>query len=207
MTLESSSLLHLRLRIVRRIGGRMRKPSRLLALLVALGATAPTFAGPGHDGDHDHDEAPVIVAGPSAPRFEAHSDLFEVVGTARDGALSLTLDAYATNEPIAGAQIELESGTYKAVGEFDATQQRYRFAGGPLAEPGTHAITLTVTAGDDVDLLAADFVMPPAQAEDAGSAAPASRSRLLWLGGGLVAALALAFGARKTLRRPGSASA
>ncbi|MBL8512805.1 MAG: hypothetical protein JNJ55_02345, partial [Betaproteobacteria bacterium] len=45
------------------------------ALLLAVAATAQ--AGPGHDHSHD---APAISAGKASPRFEAVSDLFEVVG-------------------------------------------------------------------------------------------------------------------------------
>lgn len=168
-----------------------------LVLILAIGVAAPAIAGPGHEGGHDHDEAPVLSSGPALPRFEAHSDLFEVVGTLDRGELSLTLDIYATNEPVPDAQIELESGSYKASGEFRAEPGTYRFASAPLAKPGSHPITLTITAGQDVDLLAADLVVPQLDPASAATSAPASDKRLLWGVGGVAAILALAFGLRR----------
>ncbi|NMG75177.1 hypothetical protein [Aromatoleum diolicum] len=171
--------------------------ARRLALLLAASLTVPAVAGPGHEGGHDHDEAPVLGSGPALPRFEAHSDLFEAVGVVNGGELSLTLDTYTTNEPVPGARIELESGTFKALGEFRPEQGNYRFDAGPFVAPGSHPVTLTVTAGNDIDLLAADLIVPgehPAAAE-IGKIVPGSP--LLWGAGGLVAGLALAFGLRR----------
>jgi len=173
------------------------RQARRLTLLLVIGLAAPAIAGPGHEGGHDHDEAPLVTAGPALPRFEAHSDLFEAVGVVNHRELSLTLDAYATNEPVPDAQIELESGTFKAVGEFRPEQGRYRFDAGPFVAPGTHPITLTITAGNDVDLLAADLIVPEERAAAAETGKVVSKGPLLWGAGGLVAALALAFGLRR----------
>lgn len=170
---------------------------RRLALILALGLAAPAMAGPGHDGGHEPDEVPLASTGPAQPRFEAHSDLFEVVGALNRGELALTLDRYATNEPVADAQIELESGNYKAIGEARAEPGMYRFESVPFATPGTYPITLTITAGDDVDLLAADLVVPPAPAASAATDASALDRRLWWGAGGVAAVLALAFGLRR----------
>jgi hypothetical protein len=170
---------------------------RHLALILTVGIAAHALAGPGHDGGHDHDEMPALTSGPSLPRFEAHSELFEVVGTLNHGELSLTLDAYATNDPVRDARIELESGDYKAVGEFRAEQGIYRFAAVPFAEPGSYPVTLTITAGDDIDLLAADLVVPPAAPASAVVGASAPNRILLWGAGGVAVVLALAFGLRR----------
>ncbi|SIQ06629.1 hypothetical protein SAMN05421829_102154 [Aromatoleum tolulyticum] len=173
-----------------------------LAVAGSLVLATPALAGPGHEGGHDHDEAQPVASGPAVPRFEAHSELFEVVGVVSRGALALTLDRYASNEPVPDAQIELESGSFKAQGEYVPERQLYRFAAAPFAAPGSYPVTLTITAGDDVDLLAADLVVPQAQAVPSAGAARTSKGVLWWGAGGAAAILALAFGLRR--RRPAS---
>ncbi len=173
-------------------------PVRRLALALAVGLAAPALAGPGHDGGHAHDEAPIVTSGAALPRFEAHSDLFEVVGTLHGGELVLTLDDYATNAPVAGARVELESGDYKIVGE-PVDPGTYRFGETPFA-PGTYPVMLTVSAGDDVDLLAADLVVA-APAVDAAAGSASRGERVLWGAGGVLALVALGLGVRAGLRR------
>ncbi|MCK0506490.1 hypothetical protein [Aromatoleum anaerobium] len=172
---------------------------RRLALALAVGLAAPALAGPGHEGGHDHDEAPIVTSGAALPRFEAHSDLFEVVGTLRGGELALTLDDYATNAPVAGARVELESGSYRSVGE-PVEAGSYRFGDTPFAAPGTYPVMLTVSAGDDVDLLAADLVVA-APAVDAATGSASLRERLLWGAGGVLALVTLGLGVRARLQR------
>jgi hypothetical protein len=60
-----------------------------------------------------------------APRFEVNSDLFEVVATLHHGELSMLIDRYATNEPLWGAKVEVESGTLKALAKFNAEDGDY----------------------------------------------------------------------------------
>lgn len=176
-------------------------PSRLLGgLAFALATTlaTPSLAGPGHEGGHDEDAAPLTAAGPAVPRFEAHSELFELVATLRGADLVLTLDRYASNEPVAGARIELESGAYQAVGTYQPESASYRFAGTPFAAAGTYPVTLTITAGEDVDLLAADLVVPePAPAADAAAASASTAPTLLWGAAGVGAALVLTLALRR----------
>ncbi|MBD5803883.1 hypothetical protein AZOA_33240 [Azoarcus sp. Aa7] len=175
---------------------------RLLAVGGSLIIATPVFAGPGHEGGHDHDEVQSVASGPAVPRFEAHSELFEVVGVVSRGALTLTLDRYASNEPVPDAQIELESGSFKAQGEYVPERQLYRFASAPFGAPGSYPVTLTITAGEDVDLLAADLVVPQVEATPAAGAARTSNGILWWGAGGAATILALAFGLRR--RRPAS---
>lgn len=172
--------------------------ARSFALVLALGLALPASAGPGHDGGHD-DEAPALATDPAKPRFEAQSDMFEVVGILHGDELVLTLDDYATNAPVAGARIELESTEFSAVGEFRAERGDYRFAAAPLNRPGTHPITLTVAAGEEMDLLAADLVVsePPHDEAHAHSLA----ERLLLGAGGVLVIAALGFGVMLVRRR------
>ncbi len=144
---------------------------RVLSLmsLVLLG-TVPAGAHPGHG----HEVIPVS-AGTAAPRTEAHSDLFELVLIVRGGAAVLTLDRFATNEPIEGATIEVAEGdsTAKVESQPDST---YRLAAPWLARPGRHELVFTVTSGKETDLLNASLDLPDTgQAAVPGSVGPRAR--------------------------------
>lgn len=175
---------------------------RTLAVAGSLVFLTPVFAGPGHEGGHDHDEAPPVASGPTVPRFEAHSELFEVVGVVSRGALTLTVDRYASNEPVSDARVELESGSFKAQGEYVPERQSYRFPSDPFAAPGSYPVTLTITAGEDVDLLAADLVVPQVETAPAAGSVRASNGILWWGAGGVAAILVLALGLRRRRTAP-----
>ena len=155
----------------------------MILLILLMVVLQPAWAGPGHD----HGDEPAAAAGTGSPRFTAHSDLFEAVGVLTGDELSITLDRYATNEPVLKGTIELEAGSYKAVATFHADHGDYSIAASPFKKPGTYAIVLTVTAGDQTDLLTGELVVPDlkasALADDHG------RSWLRWpsyLGGALL---------------------
>ncbi|HEX5802394.1 MAG TPA: hypothetical protein VFY24_05180 [Azospira sp.] len=133
--------------------------------------------------------APVARAAEAThPSFEASSELFELVGRLKDGRLTLTLDRWASNEPVAGARIEIDSNGRQllAAAQTDGT---YTLDAAPFAAAATYPLTITVDAGSESDLLAADFVVAPATAESA-IAAP---SRAGLLAGGALSALAAAY--------------
>ena len=130
-------------------------------LLAALFTVGLASAGPGHD---HGDGAPGATAGKSSPRFEAHSDLFEAVGVLTGSELSIIIDRYASNEPVLNAKVELESGAIKAVAQFHADHGDYSFPSKAFAKPGSYPITLTITAGDEVDILAGNLVVPDPEA-------------------------------------------
>lgn len=146
------------------------KTAAAFGLLLALFVVSAQ-AHPGHG-----DEAPVPVSGVASPRAEAHSDLFELVATVRDGAAILYLDRFATNEPVTGASIEVGEldTTAKATPQPDGT---YRLEAPWLTHPGPHELVFTVSAGDDADLLNATLDQP---ADDRPASADASgfRTRL-----------------------------
>ena len=78
---------------------------RALAVTVALSAAiAPASAQEGHD----HGEQPPVSAG-ALPRGEADSNTFEIVAIVRGENLEIYLDRFATNEPVTGATLEVES--------------------------------------------------------------------------------------------------
>ncbi|WP_028348880.1 HlyD family efflux transporter periplasmic adaptor subunit [Bradyrhizobium murdochi] len=121
---------------------------RALAAVAALcAAIAPASA---HEG-HDHGEQPAVSAG-ALPRGEADSNAFEIVAVARGDHLEIHLDRFATNEPVTGAVLEVETpdGSVKATENTDGT---YRLPAPWLAKNGRTELIFTVTAGGAADIL------------------------------------------------------
>ena len=112
--------------------------------------TPAVWAGPGH-GDE-----PATAAGTTSPRITSHSELFELVGVVDKGEMTIFLDRYATNEPVKDAKIELEIGNVKGVAAVQADGS-YLFKNDVLAKPGELAVSFTVLAGKDADLMAGDL--------------------------------------------------
>lgn len=137
-----------------------------------------------HEG-HDHgDEAKPVVTSSVAPRFETHSDLFELVGIVNGKELWLYLDKAESNEPIEQATIEIESGSFK--GKAVASQGVFKLAAPVLAEPGSHALTITIEAGEDSDLLTASFEIKAAEMKAAEmKAADSTEAKAAWPSGWL----------------------
>lgn len=160
----------------------------VLSVLLVLGARVSHAHG---DEDHAHEdnkETPHPVAVTSvAPRFEARSDLFELVGVLQQDELVLFLDHAASNQPIASARIEIESGAFKGQA-VAAAQGEFRLPAAALAAPGKHALTITVETDTDIDLLAAQFEVVPAPSVTHTAVASGAFSPLL---AGLIAVIGL----------------
>lgn len=135
--------------------------SSTVLLVAGLFAACIVAASPGHD---HSDTSAVANTGVASPRFDAHSDLFEVVGNLRASELSIFIDQYASNEPLLNAKVELESGGTKLTGQFRVAQGDYSFASKPFEKPGAYPILLTITTADDVDILAGNLLVPDAKA-------------------------------------------
>lgn len=159
----------------------------LFTLLLAL--WAPVL--PAHEG-HDHGAAaPALPATPLAPRFEAHGSGLELLGRLHDGELTLWLDAYDNNEPITGAALSLEAGTWSAEA-VESAPGRYRADAGPMRQPGRHNLMIFIHAGDiDEVLIAALEVAPEAHADTHNH----------WLEWAIAAGILLAAGALLAGRR------
>ncbi|MDQ5925398.1 MAG: hypothetical protein RLZ81_2744 [Pseudomonadota bacterium] len=132
----------------------------VLAWIVSF-TLSPVWAGPGaHGPNGEHLDTPSASSGPSAdsaPRFEAQTELFEVVGRLQGGELSLLIDRFETNEPVLKAMVEVASGAVTAQARFHADLGDYAVDDAALlkllSQPGEHALVITVTAGEDSDLL------------------------------------------------------
>lgn len=145
--------------------------------------------------DHSHDAAAPAMAKDIAPRATTQTEDFELVAVLADGKLMLFLDRFASNEPVADAEIEVESGTFKAVAA-QLAPGIYALPGGAFANPGKYPLSISVQAGDTADLLSAtlDLAQPPAGVEHAAGwdkwatrVAWGASGVLLLAGAGLVA--------------------
>lgn len=153
-------------------------------------------------GDEPHGDAPHPAAAATAgpPRFEAATEAFELVGRLDASGLTLFVNRFATNEPVLKARVELESGPLKAVATYREDAGSY-FVSEPaflkaLGQPGAHPLVVTITAGNEADLLEASFTTPqPAPAEPL-----VHGSQAAWAAGG-AAVLALVAGAWALRRR------
>jgi hypothetical protein len=148
---------------------------------VALSLPLPGFAHEGHE--HAAVVKPANVR--LAPRFETRSEDLEIVGVLAGKELVLYVDGAADNAPIQGAQIDVDGQGINGV----ATEMAggvYRLAAASLARPGKHALTISVQAGEIVDLLAANL-----EVEEAAAAATTDGHalRVWWLVGGIASVL------------------
>lgn len=171
----------------------------VLALLLAQWMTGSGLQA--HEG-HDHGTPAASTMRPSLPRVEAVSDTFELLATAESGRLTLWLDRFETNEPVAGATIEVEAPQGKAVATPLAGGS-YRIELPWAAQAGSYDLVFSIIVGEESDLLAGRLIVP-AIAAAGGSRSPSPG--LLWGAGAVLAAvLAAAFVFRR--RRAGALAA
>jgi len=96
-----------------------------------------------------------------APRADASSTDFEIVVVARDTTLVLHLDQFRTNEPVEGADIEIDTPAGILKPEAIAKEPGSYSVSAPfLAKSGKYDLAITVTAKDTVDILAATLTIP-----------------------------------------------
>lgn len=162
-------------------------------LLLAPGATVRAHEG------HDHAEAPPPPPVASGPRFAASSAEVELVGSLEGDTLVLFVDRFASNEPVIGARVELESDDWQAVAT-PRSDGAYGVAAGPLLRPGTHPLVLTVEGDGVADLLQATLTVAPTPPEGAAVADDSLR-HLLHYATGTAVGLALAAGGVWLMRR------
>ena len=159
-----------------------RRTSLALLSLAAI-ALAPLCALAHGDEDHGEKKAPAALSASAGPRFEAHSDLFEVVGTVERDQLTITVDRYASNEPVRDAKVEIEVGSAKGIAT-PGPDGSYSFKSAALAQAATLPVSLTITAGKDADLLAAELTIGAAAAGDEHAEAHATERPRWWLPAG-----------------------
>jgi RND family efflux transporter MFP subunit len=180
--------------------------SHLASALVAGALLAGIVAGTAHAHEgHDHGAPAAASPASVAARGEAASENFELVAVAQGAELIIYLDRFASNEPAAGAAIEVETpeGPAKAEAKDDGT---YRLPAPWLAKGGRLDLVFTVAADNAVDILPVAIDVPAdGVSASRASASLIERARALLtpstigalLAGVLIGAAAMAFARRR----------
>jgi hypothetical protein len=138
-------------------------------------------------------------AASTTTRSEAQSELFELVATSGNGQLTVFLDRFATNEPVTGAKVEVESGNWKAVAQENGDGS-YRIKTEQFGKPGRYPLQFTVQAGADADLMETTLIV--AEAAESDAAPSPWSSGALWRAGAALAALTILATFAIRLKRP-----
>jgi hypothetical protein len=136
------------------------------ALKVQVLNAAPGAHGP--DGEHLTTATSQQLS--LLPRFEAFSDIFELVGELQPDALVLHLHDYQSNSPIINAQIQLETANLSSTADYIADKNHYLIDDPVVLESlqqhGRHEIILTIVSADNADLLTASLNLSATTAYD-----------------------------------------
>jgi membrane fusion protein, heavy metal efflux system len=153
------------------------------------------FADEGHGG---HGTPSSALPATLAPRVDAQSESFELVGMLEGEKLTLYLDRFATNEPITNAAIEIESGAFKATAQSSG-EGTYTASAAALTKPGQYPLVFTIRATDETDLLngTLDVSPPPGAVSHPHNWA----EWLVWIIGALAALAGIAWLLRRRMAR------
>jgi hypothetical protein len=135
-----------------------------------------------HEG-HDHGAPPIAPLTGIAPRVEANSEIFELVGIVVGEAMIVFIDGFASNEPVTHATIDVtaDAVTVQATPQPDGS---FLVKAPWLSKTGRIDLVFAVEAGETSDLLIGTLDLPDegAAGEVAGESAMAvlARSPVLW---------------------------
>lgn len=175
--------------------------------LLTLALTGAPGILSAHEGEVHDDAAKAAAPRTLLPRATVATDEVELVAVLEPGHLLVWVDRFASNEPVRGAQLEVELGGRNAVAKEEG-DGRYTL---PLAQPlaaGVHTLNFTLQAGALADLLTTTLEVPAlATAPPAGAdrwALPGSPwQRAAAVGTAVTAAGLLGWGLRR--RQPTAA--
>jgi hypothetical protein len=183
----------------------------LLAAAVFLFFAAGAMASPGaHGPNGEHLDGPTQAASGAskAPRMEARSEAFELVGQLRDDEFSMLINRFETSEPVLDAKVEIETGALKAPAKFHADMGDYAVDDAAflkaLKAPGAHAVVVTIVAGAESDLLEGTLTSEGADAHSHEDVHGHGMPTTAWL---VLALVALGLVIYALSRRPGGRTA
>lgn len=135
----------------------MKNNDRIRTFVALALSTSALMAAAHGDEPHGDQPHPAAAATTGAPRIEAATDTFEMVGRLENGAFTLLVNRFETSEPVLQAKVELESGEHKATAVFRPDQGNYLVSEPKLLQAlsraGSHPVVVTVTSGNEADLL------------------------------------------------------
>lgn len=106
------------------------------------------------------------------PVVVAESEEFEIVGRLDEKGFVFHVDRSASNAPVLAAKLEIEADGRPAVARFRPESGDYLIDDTawltPLRTPGEHALSFTLLAGEESDLLSADFAVLAASTAGTG---------------------------------------
>lgn len=140
--------------LLRRLGRQLIQSSILILLASLMSVNA--FAHEGHN--HGEEKKPLAVE-QDVPRLTVESELFQLVGVNDGNTLTIYLDEYATNASIENALIEITRDADTFVAK-EISPAVYELKGEWLHEVGKHDLVISVTAGENIDLLLAELEVP-----------------------------------------------
>jgi len=173
--------------------------TRFLTTSLSLLLAASAALAHGGD-DHAHEEEPTVAA-QHQPQVELSAGGLELVGTVSDRKLTIYLDRQATNEPVAGATIELKADGI-AAGKAAVTEPGIYTIPAPWAdEPGHKPLQFVVTLNGEKTVLEGEMDVAAEPAQVAAGSVPLGAlvtSPFVWLLGAFaaVAGFVLAFAFR-----------
>lgn len=122
----------------------------------------PAWSGGDSSDGHTHAAPEPLQTKASAPRAAAVSEEFEVVAVLEGKKLVLYLDRFASNEPVAGATVEIDGGGLQGVA-MESSPGVYAI-NAPTLTAAKHPLLISIAAGDSADLLATTLDIAPAPA-------------------------------------------
>jgi len=133
-----------------------------------------------HEG-HDHGVPPLTAPTAVAPRMEASSESFELVGIVRGEAMILFLDRFSSNEPITRATIDVtaDGAAVRAEPRPDGT---FLVRAPWVTRTGSVDLVFAIVTSETSDLLIGTLDLPAAADEAGGenNLAVLARAPLLW---------------------------
>ena len=171
--------------------------ARLLIALIGFCATAVAAPSLQANGGHDHAAATVATVANVAPRVEAASETFELVGIVRGDAMIVFLDRFADNAPVIQATIDV-TGDGSTVRPAPLPDGSFLLRPPWLERTGRIDLVFAIAAGEDSDLLIGTLELPGDDAEsgaaEASTMAGFARSPLAWAMGAVLLLVGVAIG-------------
>jgi hypothetical protein len=156
----------------------------------------PAWAGGDSSDGHSHEAPTPLPAGQSiAPRATAATEEFEIVTSLEGKKLVVYVDRFASNEPVTQVKVEIEGVGLSGVAK-ETSPGTYVLDLATPVPPGKHPLTISVEAGDSVDLLTATLDTSAAVANEVHN-----RDWSEWFVWGISGALLLVTGILFAVRR------
>lgn len=128
---------------------------RMFFLVTLVALPLPILAGGDSSDGHSHaTPAPIPVSQSVTPRAVTATEEFEVVAALEGKKLWIYVDRFDNNEPVVNAKVEIEGAGLKGVAS-ETTPGTYLLDVATPLQPAKHPLTISVEAGDSVDLLSA----------------------------------------------------